>query len=106
MLKYKRITTATLTDGTETLADMLAGMSGKNRRIVSISTAPLADMYLRVYRDSEQIVDAASIILTTAAPILPMDLPLAEGQQCKVGFYNDGALTTAKQITVGYEETG
>jgi len=105
MLKYKRITTPTLTDGSETLADMLSGFAGKNRRIVSISTAPLADMYLRVYRDAEQIVDVASIILTTAAPILKMDLPLAEGQQVKVGFYNDGAATTAKQITIGYEES-
>lgn len=105
MLKYKRITTATLTNGAETLADMLSGMSGKNRRIVSISTAPLADMYLRVYRDSDQIVDCASIVMTTAAPILPMDLPLKEGQNCKVGFYNDGAATTAKQITIGYEES-
>lgn len=106
MLKYKRLTTATLTDGAETLANILAGMSGKNRRIVSISTAPLADMYLRVYRDAEQIVDCASIVLTTAAPILKMDLPLAEGQQCSAGFYNNGAATTAKQITIGYEETG
>ena len=105
MLKYKRITTATLTDGAETLGDMLSGAAGKNRRIVSISTAPLANMYLRVYRDAEQIVDCASIVLTTAAPLLAMDLPLAEGQQCKVGFYNNGAVTTAKQITVGYEES-
>lgn len=106
MLKYKRITTATLTSGVETLADMLAGMSGKARRIVSISTAPLANMYLRVYRDAEQTVDCATIALTTASPWLKMDLPLAEGQQCKVGFYNDGAATTAKQITIAYEETG
>jgi hypothetical protein len=106
MRKYKRITTPTLTDGTEVLSDMLSGFAGKNRKIVSIATAPLADMYLRVYRDAEQIVDVASIHLTTAAPWLPMDLPLAEGQQCKVGFYNDGAVTTAKQITVGYEEAG
>ena len=105
MLKYKRITTATLTDGAETLAVILAGMSGKNRRIVSISTAPLANMYLRGYKDADQIVDAASIIMTTAAPILKMDLPLSEGQQFSVGFYNNGAVTTAKQITVGYEET-
>lgn len=104
MLKYKRITTATLTDGVETLASILSGMSGKNRRIVSISTAPLAGMYLRVYRDADQMVDAASSIMTTAAPILPMDLPIAEGQDCKVGFYNNGALTTAKQITIGYTE--
>ena len=106
MIKYKRLTTPTLTDGVETLANILAGMSGKGRRIISISTAPLADMYLRVYKDAEQIVDCASIALTTAAPWLPMDLPLAEGQQCTVGFYNNGAATTAKQITIGYEETG
>ena len=104
MLKYKRLTTQTLTDGAETLANILSGMSGKNRRIVSISTAPLANIYLRVYRDAEQVVDAASIIMTTAAPILAMDLPLAEGQNCTVGFYNNGAATTAKQITIGYEE--
>lgn len=104
MLKYKRLTTATLTDGAETIASILGGMSGKNRRIVSISTAPLADMYLRVYRDAEQVGDIATIIMTTAAPVLKMDLPLAEGQDCTVGFYNNGAATTAKQITIGYEE--
>lgn len=104
MLKYKRLTTATLTDGVETLADMLAGSAGKNRRIVSISTAPLANMYLRVYRDADQIVDMASIALTTARPWAVMDLPLAAGQQCSVGFYNNSAVTTAKEITIGYEE--
>lgn len=104
MLRYKRITTTTLTDGVETLASILTGMSGKNRHIVTISTAPLANMYLRVYRDAEQVVDIASIDLTTAAPLLPMDLPLAEGQECKVGFYNNGAATTAKEITIGYTE--
>lgn len=106
MLKYKRITTATLVSGVETLADMLSGMSGKNRHIVSISTVPLTGMYLRVYRDAEQIVDCASVVMTTAAPLLVMSLTLAEGQLCKVGFYNDGVGTAAKQITIGYEETG
>lgn len=105
MLKWKRLTTATLTDGAETLADMIAGMAGKNRRIVWITTAPLGNMYLRVYRDAEQMVDVASIAMTTGAPLLPMDLPVAEGQQIKVGFYNNGAVTDAKEITIGYEET-
>ena len=104
MLKYKRITTSTLTNGAETLDDMLSGFAGKNRRIVSIATAPLALLYLRVYRDAEQILDCASIHLTTAAPWLIMDLPLADGQQCKVGFYNNGGSTNAKQVTVGYTE--
>lgn len=104
MLRYKRITTPTLTDGSETIRELLSCPKGKRYRIVSISTAPLADMYLRVYRDAQQIVDAASIIMTTAAPILPMDLSLDVGQVCKAGFYNNGAATTAKQITIGYKD--
>ncbi|KKN03554.1 hypothetical protein LCGC14_1106460 [marine sediment metagenome] len=104
MLRYKRLTTATLTDGAETIAEILSGVKGKNYRIVSISTAPLADMYLRVYRNAEQIVDAASIIMTTAKPVLLMDLPIEIGATVRVGFYNNGAVTTAKQITIGYED--
>lgn len=105
MIKYKRLKTATLTDGAETIADLLSGMTGKARRIIAISTAPLASMYLRVYRDAEQIVDMSSERCTSGSPWALMDLPLAEGQQCKAGFYNDGAATTAKQITIAYEES-
>jgi len=104
MLKYKRVTIPTVTDGVETLLSMLSGMLGKNRHIVSISTPPLANHYLRVYRNADQIVDCATIHLTTQNPFLPMDLALAEGQDCKVGFYNNGAAETAKEITIGYTE--
>ena len=104
MLRYKRITTPTLTDGSETISELLSGMKGKKYRIVSISTAPLADMYLRVYKNAEQVVDAASIAMTTAAPFLPMDIPMEQGDTIKAGFYNNGAATTAKQITIGYED--
>lgn len=104
MLRYKRINTGTLTDGIETLVDMLSGQTGKKYKIVSISTAPLANMYLRVYRNAEQIVDCASIAMTTSAPFLPMDLPVDVGDQIKVGCYNNGAATTAKEITIGYTD--
>lgn len=104
MLRYKRITTATLTDGVETLGNLLSGAKNRKRRIVSISTAPLADMYLRVYKNAEQIVDCASIALTTAAPWLKMDMSVDEGDVVKAGFYNNGAVTTAKQITIGYTD--
>jgi len=104
MLRYKRITTGTLTNGVETIAEILSCAKGKKYRIVSISTAPLAGMYLRVYRDAEQIVDCASIDMTTASPLLPMDLPLDVGQVCKAGFYNNNAATTAKEITIGYKD--
>jgi len=102
MLRYKRITTATLTDGIETIAEILTCPKGKKFKIVSISSAPLADMYLRVYKNAEQIVDAASIAMTTAKPFLPMEIPMDVGDVIKAGFYNNGAATTAKQITIGY----
>lgn len=105
MIKVKRVKTGSLVSGIETLYDILAGMAGKNRKIISITTKPLDSQYLRVYRDADQIVDVNSLHLVAAAPWLKMDLPLAEGQQCKVGFYNDGAATTAKHITIIYEET-
>lgn len=104
MLRYKRITTPTLTNGVETLSDILSAHKTKKYRIVSVSTAPLAGMYLRVYKNSDQIVDAASIDLTTAAPMLPMDLSIETGDVCKVGFFNNGAATTAKEVTIGYRD--
>lgn len=104
MLKYKRVASGTLTTGQETLVDMLGGMAGKNRKIVTISTPPVAGNFLRVYRDAEQIVDCDSERLTTSAPWLPMALPMAEGQQVKVGIYCV-TTNTAVQIVIGYEET-
>ncbi len=106
MLKWKRVSSGTLTLNIEILVDMLAGMSGKNRVIKKISFAPTQYKYLRVYRDAEQIVDFDSYTLNGEYPVLDMDLPLAEGQSCKVGFYNSSGATTAIQIMVGYEETG
>lgn len=104
MLKYKRVTTPTLEAGKDNLKDMIAGMAGKNRHIVSVACSGDNGDYLRVYRDAEQFVDCDCINLTTAAPFLPMDLPLAEGQQCKVGIFptDDGG---TYEITIGYTES-
>jgi len=33
-----------------------------------------------------------------------MDLPVDVGDVISVGFYNNGAATTAKDISIGYEE--
>jgi len=104
MLRYKRIVTGTLTQNKELIYEILSGLEGKRYKIVSISSAPLADCFLRVYRNAEQIVDAASIIMTTAAPILPMDLPVSSGQTVRVGFLNESATDTAKFITIGYTD--
>lgn len=105
MIKYKRIKKSPPTSGSEEVWDILAGMANKNRVIISITTKPLDKIILRVYRDAEQIVDINSLHLVSAQPWLPMDLPVAEGQQVKVGFYNDGGATTAKHITIGYTES-
>lgn len=105
MLKYKRVNVTGLTAGQEVLTDMLSGMAGKNRRIVSINTEAVALDYLRVYRDAEQIMDCECPKATDVSRWLPMDLPLAEGQQCKVGIYRGSALTEA-EVTIAYEEAG
>lgn len=104
MLRYKRINTGTLTDGVETIGELLSCPKGKRFRIVTISTAPLANMYLRVYKNAEQIVDAASTDMTDGHPLLPMDAVLDVGDVIKAGFYNNGAVTTAKEITIGYKD--
>lgn len=106
MLKYKRVSIVEPASGSDNLVDMIAGMAGKNRHIVSIACSGADTDYLRLYRDAEQILDCDCILLTDAAPWLPMDLPLAEGQQCKVGIYPSTTRTgLTYQITIGYTET-
>jgi len=105
MLKYKRVNVTNLVAGQEVLAPMISGMAGKNRRIVSINTEAVALDYLRVYRDAEQIMDCECPKATDVSRWLPMDLPLAEGQQCSVGIYRGSALTEA-EVTIAYEEAG
>jgi len=110
MLKYKRVNCDNLEADKEKLFEILSGMSGKNRRIVSIGTEyPAAQPtdYLRVYRDADQICDIDLTLLYTENRMLPMDLPLAEGQVCRVGVYGVGySVTTSLEVTIAYEETG
>lgn len=106
MLKYKRVDIEDPDKGSDNLVDMIAGMAGKNRVIVSIACNGVSTDYLRLYRDAEQIVDCDCVNLTSNAPWLPMDLPLAEGQQVKVGIYPFADRTATYQITIGYTEAG
>ena len=106
MLKWKRVESETLVLNAESLSDMLAGMAGKNRVIKKISFTPTQYKFLRVYRDAEQIVDYDSYTLNGEYPVLDMDLPLAEGQNCKIGFYNSSGSTSKIQMMIAYEETG
>lgn len=106
MLKWKKYKFAAIANNTESLTDMLSGLSGKNRVIKFLTGDIDSDIYFRVYRDADQIVDFECDLITVTAPFLPMDLPLAEGQLCKVGFYNLAAGSVTPTIAIGYEETG
>lgn len=106
MLKWKSYKFGTISNNVESLHDMLAGMSGKNRVIKHVAGTIDADIYLRVYRDGEQIVNLACDIPTTSAPLLPVDIPLSEGQLCEAGFYNESAGDQTPTIAIGYEESG
>ena len=106
MLKWKKYKFDTISNNVESLTDILAGLSGKNRVINAITCDIDADIYIRVYRDADQIVDFECNLITATAPFLPMDLPLAEGQLCKAGFYNESAGDVTPTIAIGYTETG
>ena len=106
MLKWKPISVTALTT-VEELEVVLIGMAGKNR-IIKYAALSSRDgrRHLRVYRDAEQFVDVPMDVLTDESPLLPMDLPLTEGQFCNIGFYNGSPGTETVVITIGYEETG
>lgn len=106
MFKWKSYKFASIANNVESLNDMLAGMSGKNRVIKFIAGDIDSDIYLRVYRDAEQIVNLECDIPTTSAPLVIVDIPLAEGQLLKVGFYNVSAGSVTPTFAIGYEETG
>lgn len=106
MLKWKKYKFPTIANNVESLTDILAGMSGKNRVIKFITGDIDSDIYIRVYRDADQIVDFECDLITAESPLLPMDLPLAEGDLCKAGFYNEAAGNVTPTIAIGYEETG
>ncbi len=105
MLKWKSYKFGSIVNGAELLTDILAGSSGKNRVIKFITGDIDSDIHLRLYRDAEQMVDFECDLITSGAPLLPVDIPLAEGQLCKAGFSNITAGTVTPTIAIGYEET-
>ncbi|GAI94959.1 unnamed protein product, partial [marine sediment metagenome] len=88
MLKWKHFEFGDILTTKSAYTDMLAGMSGKNRVIKFLAWEYDTDIRIEVYRDAEQIVNFDCGRINADAPPLPMDLPLAEGQLCKIGFYN------------------
>ena len=74
MLKWKSVKFAAIANNVESLTDILAGQSGKNRVIKFIAGDIDADIFLRVYRDAEQFVNLACNIPTTSAPMVAVDI--------------------------------
>lgn len=105
MLKWKSYKFGTIANNTESLNDLLAGQSGKNRVIKFITCDIDSEIFIRAYRDGEQFVDFECDLITSGAPLLPVEIPLAEGQLCKVGFYNLAAGNVTPTISIGYEES-
>ena len=109
MLKWKSVKLDTFVQGEEELKPVLAGMARKNRVIKSILADSETGCQLRVYRDADQIVDLDSTMLSISTTpafrfTLPMDLTLAEGQLCNIGYYGLSAGATTPDIAIGYEE--
>lgn len=105
MLKWKTYKFASIANNVESLTDILSGMSGKGRVIKFVTGDIDSDIHLRLYRDAEQFVDFECDLITSSAPFLIVDIPLAEGQLCKAGFYNVNAGSVTPSIAIGYEES-
>lgn len=104
MLKWLTYKFTTISNNTESLTDILAGMAGKSRVIKFVTGTIDEDIYIRIYRDGEQCVNMACNLITTGAPLLPVDIPLEAGQLCKAGFHNVAAGDQTPSIAIGYEE--
>lgn len=105
MLKWKSYKFGTIANNVEMLTDLLSGFAGKNRKVVFVTGDIDAEIYLRLYRDNEQFVDFECDLITVESPLLPVGIPLGDGQLLKAGFYNLNAGNVTPSIAIGYEET-
>lgn len=108
MLKWKKHVFDNIAAGKEPLIDILSGMSGKGRVIKKLCFPITGDLFVRIYRDAEQFVDFECSLLSGSGvtPIIDVDIPLAEGQLCKAGFYKSVGEETTPTLGIAYEESG
>lgn len=105
MLKWKKHKFDTISNTEELTTDILAGITGKNRRIKMFTCDIDTNIYVRIYRDAEQCVDFDCGLVTVQHPLIPVDIPLSPGQLCKAGFFNLTAGDVTPTLTIQYEET-
>jgi len=84
--------------------DMLTGKAGKDRVIKYVTGDIDSDIYLRIYRDNDLMVDLECDLITTGAPLLPVNIPLGDGETARCGFYNSAAGNVTPTVAIGYEE--
>lgn len=106
MLRWKTYKFPTINNGVESLTDLLGGQVLKKRVIQFVTGTIDADIYLRVYRNTDLVCDMACDLLTTGAPLLPMNVEVQAGDIVKVGFYNVSAGAVTPSVAIGYEEIG
>ena len=105
MLKYMTKDIIIVTALSEVLVDILPGMSGKNRVIKTLGSPTKTGLDLVAYRDADQAVNVDVTLFTASFTLLPVNIPLAEGQLFTAGFKDTGAGAATYKLVIGYEES-
>lgn len=104
MLRWKTYKFPSIANGVESLTDMLGGQVLKKRVVKYITGTIDADIYLRMYLNTDLICDIACDLLTSGSPFLPMNVEVLAGDIVKAGFYNVNAGAVTPSIAIGYDE--
>lgn len=104
MLVWKNETVVISVAGSEVTRDMVGYEAGKTRTIKYVSGPQTTNLWLACYRTSEKVVDFDTKLLNTGMTILPVDIPIKEGQMFRAGFKDKGAGAGSYNVAVGYEE--
>ncbi len=91
--------------GSEVTRDIVSYQAGKTRTIKFVSGPQTTNLWLACYRTSEKVVDFDTKLLNTGMTLLPVDIPLREGDTFRAGFKDKGAGAATYNVAVGYEET-
>jgi hypothetical protein len=105
MLKWKTAPVQITVAGTEVTVDIIGYQAGRNRTIKYISGPQTTNLWFRAYRTAEQVVDFDTKLLNTGMTLLPVDVPLKEGDIFKAGFIDKGVGVGTYNVAIGYEET-
>ena len=103
MIKYDTVA-VTPVNGAEVMATgaIVTGSAGKNKVVTGIYTSPTDTIQVRGYKDQELICDMDTEAFDGGG-FMPLDCPLSNGEQFKVGLYSTSG-TTAQDITVQWKE--